>query len=228
MRALHRWDFRQLHIRLVANIQARVQNGELSERALARLTGISQPHMHHVLKGSRLLSSEMADQILRRLHIDLADLMTAPADPVTIPRVTNPPAMHTATASAECRMVGLLNGWIGGGHPFPQKTGTDHYPFLAAVVERLEAPVAARLAPDSTGHAVVLLDRGPRACREPDERGYFALDLGGAGAIGLLRRRQGLLYFRTNHADSWKPLSNPQRDAPIRGRVSLVVSDLWH
>ena len=38
---------------LTAVLRARVRNGELTERGLARLVGVSQPHIHNVLKGSK-------------------------------------------------------------------------------------------------------------------------------------------------------------------------------
>jgi plasmid maintenance system antidote protein VapI len=56
-----------------------VRNGELTERALARTTGVSQPHIHNALKGKRQLSVEMADVILIALHLDAYDLMQQPA-----------------------------------------------------------------------------------------------------------------------------------------------------
>jgi hypothetical protein len=59
----------------VAHIRERVRSGEVTERGLARKTGISQPHIHNVLKGTRLLSLGMSDQILRQLRIDLVDLI---------------------------------------------------------------------------------------------------------------------------------------------------------
>jgi transcriptional regulator with XRE-family HTH domain len=68
-------DFQRLQSRLIANLRERVRSGEITERSLARVTGISQPHLHNVLKGKRLLSVGKADQILRQLHLDLADLM---------------------------------------------------------------------------------------------------------------------------------------------------------
>ncbi len=67
--------FREFQQRLRYNLCDRVRRGEITERGLARLAGISQPHVHHVLKGQRALSAEMADQILRRLRIDLLDLI---------------------------------------------------------------------------------------------------------------------------------------------------------
>ncbi len=68
-------DFQSLQQRLVAHIQERVRSGDVTERGLARLTGVSQPHIHNVLKGKRLLSNNMADQILHQLHLDLLDLI---------------------------------------------------------------------------------------------------------------------------------------------------------
>jgi transcriptional regulator with XRE-family HTH domain len=53
----------------------RVRRGEVTERGLARLTGVSQPHIHNVLKGKRLLSISMADQMLRQLRLDVCDLL---------------------------------------------------------------------------------------------------------------------------------------------------------
>jgi len=72
-------NFRDLNQRFVRHLRHRVRTGEVTERGLARLAGVSQPHLHHVLNGKRLLSSEMADKIMRRLKIDLLDLL-APTD----------------------------------------------------------------------------------------------------------------------------------------------------
>jgi transcriptional regulator with XRE-family HTH domain len=68
-------NFRILHERFIECLRERVRSGELTERRLARITGVSQPHLHNVLKGKRLLSPEMADGILRELNMDLLDLM---------------------------------------------------------------------------------------------------------------------------------------------------------
>jgi transcriptional regulator with XRE-family HTH domain len=68
-------NFRELQRRLIAHLHKLVRSGDATERGLARLTGVSQPHMHNVLKGRRLLSLEMADQILALLHLDLLDFI---------------------------------------------------------------------------------------------------------------------------------------------------------
>ena len=47
----------------------------MTERGLARMTGISQPHVHNVLKGKKLFSVDVSDAILRELQMDLLDLV---------------------------------------------------------------------------------------------------------------------------------------------------------
>ncbi|MCU1274362.1 MAG: transcriptional regulator, family [Bryobacterales bacterium] len=68
-------SFHLLQLRVIAHVQGRVRRGDVTERGLARLTGISQPHLHNILKGVRVLSPHMADLILRQLHINLLDLL---------------------------------------------------------------------------------------------------------------------------------------------------------
>jgi transcriptional regulator with XRE-family HTH domain len=220
-------NFHLLQTRLVAEVRARVRNGEISERGLARLSGISQPHIHNVLKGTRLLSLYTADRILRHLRIDLADLLTA--EDGDAPRPRRPHA-----DAAECRAVALLDGWIGPEHPFPHVVGRERYPFMAADVERLESPVAARLAPSPrrapifSGSGVVLLERAEAVRLEPDEEGYFALDLPSGGAIGAVRRGRRHLYLKDPAAEAWQPIPVPERGPldVIQGRVSVVVRQL--
>jgi hypothetical protein len=68
--------FAELSRRLIAHLRNRVRSGTATERGLARATGISQPHIHNVLKGKRMFSLQMADLVLFKLHLDLMDFMT--------------------------------------------------------------------------------------------------------------------------------------------------------
>lgn len=68
-------DFRELQRRLILHLRDRVRSGEVSERRLARVIGVSQPHLHNVLKGKHLFSILTADKILRHLQLDLLDLI---------------------------------------------------------------------------------------------------------------------------------------------------------
>jgi plasmid maintenance system antidote protein VapI len=70
-------DFEEMQKRFVGFLQESVRNGQLTERGLARITGVSQPHIHNALKGKRLFSMGTSDQILSRLHMDLLDLVQA-------------------------------------------------------------------------------------------------------------------------------------------------------
>ena len=72
---LARADFRFLHSRLVSAVRTRVRNGELTERGLARLVGVSQPHMHNVLHGKRTFSLQTTDDMMRQLRVDVLDLI---------------------------------------------------------------------------------------------------------------------------------------------------------
>jgi transcriptional regulator with XRE-family HTH domain len=211
-------DFRLLQRRLLAHLRARVRSGEITERGLARLTGLSQPHLHNVLKGVRFLSMETTDQILRRLQIDMLQL---PADEEE----------GGAPAPAPSRRVPFLEGAIGPGHPYPQRESRgDGYPFQAADLQGLESPVAAWLAPDphlagwlSLG-GVMLLDRSESRRSDPDEESYYALDLGGESAVRRLQRAGKQLYLRTqNGPQACLSLSDRSLLSVVKGRVSLLV-----
>ena len=68
-------NFRDLHGRLASYVSTRVHSGELTERGLARRAGISQPHLHNVLKGKRFLSLQSADLVLHELGLSVVDLI---------------------------------------------------------------------------------------------------------------------------------------------------------
>ena len=68
-------NFAELRRRLVAYLREKVRNGDITERRLARVTGVSQPHIHNVLCGKRGFSMEMADRVMRALRKDLLDFL---------------------------------------------------------------------------------------------------------------------------------------------------------
>lgn len=67
--------------RIAEELRWRVRNGEISERGLARLAGLSQPHVHNVLKGVRVLSPDSADRLLRALGLNAGDLLLNSSEP---------------------------------------------------------------------------------------------------------------------------------------------------
>jgi AraC-like DNA-binding protein len=68
-------NFQDLHERLADYIVEQVRNGELTERGLARRAGISQPHLHNILKRKRFFSLQSADLVMHELGLSVLDLV---------------------------------------------------------------------------------------------------------------------------------------------------------
>ena len=67
-------NFSALQARLLHVLNLKIDNGEFTERGLARLIGVSQPQLHNVLKGKRKLQAKLADRILQKFEISVLDL----------------------------------------------------------------------------------------------------------------------------------------------------------
>jgi len=67
--------FETLQTRLINFVNARIQNGDFTERGLARILGISQPQIHNVLKGARKMRPELADRLIRKFDMSVLDLL---------------------------------------------------------------------------------------------------------------------------------------------------------
>lgn len=78
-------NFRDLHGHLACYVSTRVHRGELTERGLARRVGISQPHLHNVLKGKRYFSLQSADLVLHELGLSIVDLIESGKTSVRLP-----------------------------------------------------------------------------------------------------------------------------------------------
>ncbi len=70
-------NYRDAQAKWLARVRDRIHNGELTERGLAPWIGISQPHVHKVLKGVRNLSPEILDSILEYFQMSSAVLLAA-------------------------------------------------------------------------------------------------------------------------------------------------------
>ena len=67
--------FQVLQSRLIKFVNLRIQNGDFTERGLAKILGVSQPQIHNVLKGARKLRPELADRLIRKFEMSLLDLL---------------------------------------------------------------------------------------------------------------------------------------------------------
>lgn len=204
--------FRELQKRLISNIQLRIRNGEWTERKLARMTGVSQPHIHNVLKGQRTPSSELCDLLLLTVHMSVADLMR--------------------TVQGERPEVPLLDGRVGPGHPWPERLSGHTVSLPVPALSGLEGVVAVRLAldPHMKGDFhdgdIAFLDQGLPARECPDNDSLYLIKRGSQGLVRRVRRSGTGLYLITR--DSSQPPEHV--DVPtvllpqvIRARVRLAT-----
>jgi hypothetical protein len=219
--------FVELRSSLIAVLRARVRNGELTERGLARLVGVSQPHIHNVLKGARALSPELSDQILQHLRLSLLDL---------IERERMEAHLNFGMSAGEYIYVPLLRGRIGPGFPWPTETSeSDRLPFGATQVGSIPHPVASRLAGDArmadafSEGDVALLDQSARARREIDPSAYYVVKSGNGGIIRRIHVSGGNLYLIpedcVHRSSGWQriPLEGRQLTQLLRARAHIIT-----
>jgi hypothetical protein len=210
---------------LTAVLRARVRNGELTERGLARLVGVSQPHIHNVLKGVRTLSPDLSDQILQHLRLTLLDLIERERMEAHLSFV------HTSGYI----YVPLLQGAIGPGCPWPTKvSASDRLPFPGPQASSIQNPVAARLADDArmsivfTGGDVALLDQGLRARSHIEHSAYYVVKSARGGIIRRLEVNGGTIYVIAEDASerpiAWERVHLNGRPITqlVRARAHLV------
>ena len=210
---------------LTAVLRARVRNGELTERGLARLVGVSQPHIHNVLKGVRALSPELSDQILQHLRLSLLDLIERERMEAHLSYVHHGGYIY----------VPLLHGMIGPGCEWPTRVNTsDRLPFPGPQANSIQNAVAARLAEDvrmlkvfSAGD-VVLLDQGLRARSSIEHGAYYVVKSGNGGIVRRVEASGGSVYLVTEDAaqrpSAWErlPLDGRPITQIVRARAHLI------
>jgi transcriptional regulator with XRE-family HTH domain len=203
--------FGVLQSRLLEHLRYRIRNGELTERSLARLTGISQPHVHNVLKGVRAISVELADVILTSLRLSPLDLL--PRDQIT--------AYLTRTSEhrqSRLHPVPVLSGLLGLHQPIPRKgpqreVHTVPYHLTEAATEPLVASLAADLEmePLFAHRDLVLLDQSEVARAMVQSEGYYVVRTSEGPCVRALRHVGETLYLisEKNRADaeSWPQLT---------------------
>jgi hypothetical protein len=157
-------NFRDLQGRLLDLARRKIRNGVVTERGLARLSGLSQPHVHNAFSNIRTLSIESTDRVMAALNLTIGDLLGAPV---------GAPGSQTGDADFTFAAIPFLRARIGpGSQPvFDQFRGL--LPVASALVSGLVEPVAARLAPDlvlpraCAAGDVVLLDQNPASRARP-------------------------------------------------------------
>jgi transcriptional regulator with XRE-family HTH domain len=200
--------FQQLLSALIRELRSRVENGQLTERGLARLAGLSQPHLHHILRGKRGLTPAVADRMLEVLSLDLPSLLRmqgSGAGPesgvgLTARRSRNSaPGLSSAwEPPAEFQdppvLVPILDGLLGPGYPRPLPFRLPRY----LPVPRRELPpdcalVAARLGEDprmeplfsANDLVVIAMDPAPPSFGQSVEETAWVLEDGAEWRLEL-------------------------------------------
>jgi hypothetical protein len=221
--------FRELTRRLIRYLNGMVSRGEISERGLARLTLYSQPHIHNVLNGRRVMTIDLADQIMAMLNLPLAFLLSQ--DEIS-GRVSGPPA--------DVLPVPILGGSLGGGKAFPREISAPQKRLIpSAELVGTVNPALARIdrsensmIPTVWPGDIVLLDRSPQERRRPAIDCVYAVCWRNKGWIGRCRRvSRALVLVVDNAREAVSPpptIPLDHRDVLdiVRGRIVSLGRDL--
>ena len=222
-------QFATLRQRLLATLRTRVRNGQLTERGLARSVGLSQPHIHNVLKGVRILSPDVADLILRELDLSILDLLDR----------TELDAYSHAAIRPGCVQLPVLECKIGPGQPWmPSISGVRSFRIKPSIVPSLVRPVVGRtvadpsMGPRFAGEDFVLLDQSETARRDIESGGLFL----------VLRQRDSVIRRIRRSADGLGIVAASDNGDPcsadyfhldqsglldiVKARVTFITPDL--
>jgi hypothetical protein len=226
--------YQDVQLRLLAYVRSQIRNGEFTERGFARLIGISQPHVHNVLKGVRNLSPKIFDQTLKYLHLSLLDLLTS-EDLEAHLRGRRMPQRSA--------QVPFLNRPIGPGMPWPAGLNprksfpspfSAHGPQAEEPLNLVMVSLVADPAMRSTlgSSDVALLDTSPGRPPNLDPQGLFVVERGTGpdreAVIRYIRPGAHRYYLATDATlDSpldWEPLpvSAPGLVAAVKARVRWI------
>lgn len=210
-------NFEFLFARLIVRVREMVTNGELTERRLAKIVGISQPHIHNILKGIRPLTPELSDRLLRGVHLSVTDLIAGADEDGRVP---------------------LIDGAIGPAIPYPMERYSRTYAVPKDLRAGLMRPLIFRLArdpemePEIAENDFILVDRSPQERRVPRTGTPYLVTVGGCGAVRYIRRRGFELYLANwqtrDRPDLWRNAGLDGHDILeiVRGRIVWIARQM--
>ncbi|HYO82747.1 MAG TPA: hypothetical protein VES20_15180 [Bryobacteraceae bacterium] len=221
-------DFNRL---LLDHLRTRIRNGELTERGLATLIRISQPHMHNLLCGKRELNSVMADRILFHLRMSTLDLVES--DSLRRYATAEPYDDHHLC------FLPVLDGKLGPSHPWPGGVKEfQRHPISRMAIARMGHPVVVELAEDFRMHPLFgdgdwgLLDQSVSARTELDSTALYVVRRGRIGLVRRLRFLNRALYMidegSVDNPGAWEriPLdASVHVTHVVRARVTLLAGE---
>ena len=222
-------DFEDLRLRLVANLRQRVCQGEWTERALARHVGVSQPHLHNILNGTRVLTPEIADAVLRSLGLDLLSLAHTDELELALER--------DGAGDPVWIVVPVAHGLVGPTHRIPRfDAHAQVIRIESAGIPEVRDPVLVELGIDPAlawldpGSSMALLERSRWQREQILDDAWYAVRWGEYGLIRRVRR-QGKRLLLISQMDLFDalPLELPLDERPLLdlllGRVVWIGPD---
>ena len=202
--------FQELHRKLIGLAREQVHAGQVTERGLARMCAVSQPHMHNVLKNIRAFSNESADRLLRVLDIQVSDLLW----------------QGSGEGAVHVRAVPIIRNRIGPGTEAILTAFRGNMPMPGWLLENLIEPLTARLAPDLVlpgalaANDLVLLDQNPVVRAAPAGDGVWIV-AEGTGLRARYLRMEGTRLYIGNEVTR----RNPRQwlSIPLQGRNILEI-----
>ena len=178
--------FGGLSRRLIERVRLLIRNGEATERGLARQIGISQPHLHNVLKGVREMTPQVADLLLKGLGISVLEMAT--------PNELGDCLQRTQPFDVTMIYVPLLRGTLGPRWPFPEATdAVSWFQMPSLDLAGVRRPALAALGEDEelpgfvSGARMAMIDLDEAGRVNPTEGGWYAVRWGGAGYVRQVR-----------------------------------------
>jgi transcriptional regulator with XRE-family HTH domain len=218
--------FQDAQLKLLAYVRSQIRNGELTERGLARRIGISQPHVHNVLKGARNLSPKIFDLALKYLHLSLLDLV--PLDELEA-------FLRSRGVARRFPEVPFLDHPIGPGNPWPTRLNPrKNFPLPFPSLHAPANLVMASLIPDPSMQStlgssdVALLDISPNRPSTLPPQGLFVIERGNEAVLRYIRPGAHCYYLATDaNLDTpadWEPLpvSASELMAAVKARVRWI------
>lgn len=218
--------FQDAQLKLLAYVRSQIRNGELTERGFARLIGVSQPHVHNVLKGVRTLSPQFFDLTLKYFHLSLLDLV--PSDELESHLRTQRLLEHPA-------QVPFLNGPIGPGMPWPEGLAPrKKFPLPFPLVDLPANLVMASLVSDPSMEStlascdIALLDTSQSSPSKLAPRGLFVVERGNEALLRYIRPGAQCYYLASDatldNPANWEllPVSASQLMAAVKARVRWI------
>lgn len=206
----------QIQARLVNQLRDRLARGELTERGFARRTGISQPHVHKVLKGARTLSPNSMDVVLKSCMLSVLDLCTEEELRVQLTKLG--PENPTIE-------IPFLRAPIGPGRIWPGEIQwDDRYPVPCSAGGGRRGLALARVEPDELmgysrlGLDIALID--PMDTLTPYQpESLYVVSWGGEALLRKVRQGARRTYL-VNDEDKNDPLRwDPMDAGEVKGRV---------